>query len=78
MHLDRIDSLPTDSIAGFRVRPGRPLPFGASHTAAGINFSIYTSSDTAARWLYLSLETPNHMRKYLFLKVTALEMCTAS
>ena len=44
MHLDRIDSLPTDSIAGFRVRPGRPLPFGASHTAAGINFSIYTSS----------------------------------
>ena len=45
--LDRIDALSTDSIAGFRVRQGRPLPFGASHTAVGINFSIYTSAGTS-------------------------------
>ncbi|MAR07314.1 MAG: glycogen debranching enzyme GlgX [Cyanobium sp. NAT70] len=47
MHLDRIDSLPTDTIAGFRVRAGRPLPFGATYTATGVNFSIYTSAGTA-------------------------------
>jgi glycogen operon protein len=46
MQLDRIDSLPTDEISGFRVRPGKPLPFGVSHVPDGLNFSIFTSSGT--------------------------------
>jgi glycogen operon protein len=45
--IDRIDSLPTDEIAGFKVRPGKPLPFGVSHAPNGLNFSIYTSAGTA-------------------------------
>ena len=45
--IDRIDSLPTDEIGGFKVRPGKPLPFGVSHTPNGLNFSIYTSAGTA-------------------------------
>lgn len=44
MLIERIDSLPTDEIAGFRVRPGKPLPFGVSHIPNGLNFSIYTSA----------------------------------
>lgn len=44
MQPDRIDSLPTEEIAGFRVRPGKPLPFGVSHIPNGLNFSIFTSS----------------------------------
>ena len=47
MQLDRIDSLPTDEIAGLQVRPGKPLPFGVSHVPNGLNFSIFTSSGTA-------------------------------
>lgn len=47
MLLERIDSLPTDEIAGFRVRPGKPLPFGVSHVPNGLNFSIFTSAGTA-------------------------------
>ena len=47
MLLERIDSLPTDEICGFRVRPGKPLPFGVSHIPNGLNFSIYTSAGTA-------------------------------
>lgn len=45
--LDRIDNLPTIEIAGFQVRPGKPLPFGVSHFHSGLNFSIYTSSGTS-------------------------------
>lgn len=45
--LDRIDSLPTIEIAGFQVRPGKPLPFGVSYFQSGLNFSIYTSSGTS-------------------------------
>jgi glycogen operon protein len=45
--LDRIDSLPTIEIAGFQVRPGKPLPFGVSYFHSGLNFSIYTSSGTS-------------------------------
>lgn len=47
MLLERIDSLPTDEISGFRVRPGKPLPFGVSHVPNGLNFSIFTSAGTA-------------------------------
>ena len=47
MLIERIDSLPTDEIAGFRVRPGKPLPFGVSHIPNGLNFSIYTSAGTS-------------------------------
>ncbi len=45
--IERIDSLPTDEIGGFKVRPGKPLPFGVSHIPNGLNFSIYTSAGTS-------------------------------
>lgn len=38
---------PIDQIAGFNVRPGNPLPFGASCVPNGINFSIYSYHATA-------------------------------
>lgn len=41
--IDRIDSLPTNELNGFKVRPGKPLPFGVSHVPEGLNFSIYSS-----------------------------------
>ena len=44
MPIERIDGLPTGEIAGFGVRPGKPLPFGVSHVPDGLNFSIYTST----------------------------------
>lgn len=44
--LDRIDALPTIEISGFKVRPGKPLPFGVSHFHTGLNFSIYSSAGT--------------------------------
>ncbi|MGF1425306.1 glycogen debranching protein GlgX [Kitasatospora sp. LaBMicrA B282] len=49
---ERIDTYPTRQIAGYGVRAGSPLPFGATPVPGGINFSVY--SDRASRmWLVL-------------------------
>lgn len=49
---ERIDSFPTHTIAGFGVRPGRSLPFGATSVPGGVNFSVYS---TGARSVHLVL-----------------------
>lgn len=71
MLIERIDSLPTDEIGGFRVRPGKPLPFGVSHIPNGLNFSIYTSAGTGCTLVlfnkgedepFVELPFPEHYR----------------
>lgn len=44
---DRIDSFPTQRIAGYDVRPGRVQPFGATLVPGGVNFSVFSSCATA-------------------------------
>lgn len=43
----RIDGYPTHEYKGYALRPGKPLPFGASIVPGGINFSIYSSAATS-------------------------------
>jgi len=43
---DRIDSFPTETIAGYGVRAGRSMPFGATLVPGGVNFSIYSGRAT--------------------------------
>ena len=71
MELERIDNLPTESISGFRVRPGKPLPFGVSSVPGGLNFSIYTSAGTSCTLVLFSrsegsslaeIRVPDHYR----------------
>ena len=38
---------PTHTHAGYRFRPGRVFPFGATPLGGGVNFSIYSSHATA-------------------------------
>ncbi len=40
----RIDLHPTHTHGDFRLRPGKPLPFGATIVPGGVNFSIYSRS----------------------------------
>ncbi|WP_407779908.1 glycogen debranching protein [Actinophytocola sp.] len=44
--LGRIDAYPTHRIAGLPVRPGRPVPFGATLVPGGVNFSVYSNNAT--------------------------------
>jgi isoamylase len=45
--VQRIDAYPTRRIAGYAVRHGRLLPFGASTVPGGVNFSVYSNNATA-------------------------------
>jgi glycogen operon protein len=42
----RIDFYPTHEIAGYKVRAGRPLPFGTTLVPGGVNFSIFSRHAT--------------------------------
>lgn len=44
--MERIDIYPTHCYKGFRIRPGRPYPFGASMVSGGVNFSIFSQHAT--------------------------------
>ena len=41
--MERVDTYPTHEHQGYRYRPGKPFPFGATSMAGGVNFSIYSS-----------------------------------
>jgi isoamylase len=45
--MDRIDIHPTHEFAGFKLRVGKPLPFGATIIPGGVNFSIFSSHATS-------------------------------
>ena len=39
----RMDTYPTHDYQGFKLRAGKPIPFGATLVPGGVNFSIYSS-----------------------------------
>jgi len=43
----RVDSFPTHNYQDFKLRAGKPLPFGASIVPDGINFSIFSNDATS-------------------------------
>ncbi len=45
--MERIDVFPTHEYQGYKLRAGRPFPFGATTVPGGINFSIFSSHATA-------------------------------
>ena len=71
MELERIDNQPSQTIEGYQVRPGKPLPFGVSTVPGGLNFSVYTSAGTSCTLVLLSrseqrvikeIRIPDHYR----------------
>jgi isoamylase len=40
--MHRIDVDPTHEFRGYKIRPGRPYPFGASFVPGGVNFSVFS------------------------------------
>lgn len=47
MLLNRIDIHPTHNYKGFKLRRGKPFPFGATLVPGGVNFSVYSSYATS-------------------------------
>lgn len=44
---ERIDYYPTHEYQGFKLRRGRPIPFGATMVPNGVNFSVFSSAATS-------------------------------
>jgi glycogen operon protein len=45
--MDRIDIQPTLEYQGYKLRPGRAIPFGATFVPGGVNFSVFSSHATS-------------------------------
>jgi isoamylase len=45
--MERVDVYPTHEHKGYKLRVGKPFPFGATFVPGGINFSIFSSHATA-------------------------------
>ena len=56
--MERIDTYPTHKYKGFNLRPGRPIPFGATIVPGGINFSIFSSHATGCELVLFKKREP--------------------
>lgn len=43
----RVDAYPTHEVGGFRVRAGKPFPFGANVVPGGVSFSVFSDQATS-------------------------------
>jgi glycogen operon protein len=56
--MGRIDIYPTHQHAGYRLRQGRPFPFGATAVPGGINFSLYSANATGCTLVLYETGSP--------------------
>jgi len=57
----RIDLYPTGEICGWKVRPGRVFPFGASLVPGGVHFSIFSAAATSCTLVLFDKATRREM-----------------
>jgi glycogen operon protein len=58
---ERIDYYPTHEYQGFKLRRGRPIPFGATMVPNGVNFSIFSSAATSCTLVLFERGAPEPM-----------------
>jgi len=62
----RVDVYPTHEYAGYRLRPGRAFPFGATFVPGGVNFSVYSSHATACTLVLFEQGQPTPLAEIPF------------
>ena len=66
MVIERIDIHPTHRYQHFKLRRGRPFPFGATLVPGGVNFSIYSSHATSCTLVLFKKYAPKPMGEIPF------------
>lgn len=66
MLLERIDIHPTHSYESFKLRRGKPFPFGATLVPGGVNFSVYSSHATSCTLVLFEKHAPKPMAEIPF------------
>ncbi|MFP4438718.1 MAG: glycogen debranching protein GlgX [Chloroflexaceae bacterium] len=64
--LQRVDIHPTHTHGDFQLRPGRPIPFGATLVPGGVNFSVYSSHATACTLVLFEKGQPEPLAEIPF------------
>ncbi len=64
--LQRVDIHPTHTHGEFQLRPGRPIPFGATLVPGGVNFSVYSRHATACTLVLFAKGQPEPMAEIPF------------
>lgn len=66
MDFGRIDIHPTHTHEGFKLRVGRPLPFGANIVPGGVNFSIFSSHAKSCTLVLFEKHAPEPLAEIPF------------
>ena len=66
MLIERIDIHPTHSYETFKLRRGKPFPFGATLVPGGVNFSIFSSHATSCTLVIFKKHSPEPMAEIPF------------
>ena len=62
----RIDTYPTHEYQGFKLRAGKPQPFGATLVPGGVNFSVFSSHATSCTLVLFEKHAPAPMAEIPF------------
>ena len=62
----RIDFYPTHEYNGYKLRPGKPFPFGANLVPGGVNFSIFSRNSTSCTLVLFEKHAPKPMAEIPF------------
>lgn len=68
MFIERIDIHPTHTIDNFKLRYGKPFPFGATLVPGGVNFSIFSRHATSCTLVLFDKHAPQPMAEIYFPK----------
>lgn len=66
MLMERIDIHPTHSYQNFKLRRGKPFPFGATLVPGGVNFSIFSSQAKSCTLVLFNKHAPEPMAEIPF------------
>ncbi|MDJ0718585.1 MAG: glycogen debranching enzyme, partial [Prochloraceae cyanobacterium] len=64
--LERIDIHPTHTYENYKLRRGKPFPFGATLIPGGVNFSIFSSHATSCTLVLFKKHEPQPMAEIPF------------
>ncbi len=64
--IERIDIHPTHTFGAFKLRRGKPFPFGATLVPGGVNFSVFSSHATACSLVLFEKDAPEPMGEIPF------------
>ncbi|MFJ9942560.1 glycogen debranching protein GlgX [Streptomyces erythrochromogenes] len=62
----RVDAYPTHEVGGYRVRAGKPFPFGANVVPGGVSFSVFSDQATSMTLVIYKRGEPEPMAELEF------------